>query len=381
MSYLDLLQFHAFCLTETGSRLSQYARAIEASVGQGDIVLDLGTGSGLLALLACQAGAGRVYAVESSDAVRLGELIAARSPFASRIEFVQSVSSLLTLRESVDVIVGDIHDTFGLQPGGITAVIDARSRFLRSGGTLIPRAIQLLAAPVEAALFYAREIDIWSQCVHGFDLSPIRPFAVGHVHAGRFNREDLLSDPVPVGAIDLQNTTTLRVGGTAESTARRDGIMHGICGCFVTTLGDGIQMQNVPGDSGTTNFAQAFFPLDRPVATAAGDRIAFTIDGHDGHAFRWRVDISRAGQHPFARFEHSTLEGVLVSPQSLGKQAHDHRPRLSPRGAMERSLLERFDGTASAIDLQKWLRERFGEFLPSDHEAESFLKATIERCG
>ncbi len=76
MSHLDLLQFHAFCLTETGTRLNEYARAIAASVREGDVVLDLGTGSGLLAVLACQAGARRVYAVESSDAVRLGELVA-----------------------------------------------------------------------------------------------------------------------------------------------------------------------------------------------------------------------------------------------------------------------------------------------------------------
>ena len=65
MSHLDLLQYHAFCLTNTGTRLTQYERAIAAVVRQGDVVLDLGTGSGLLAVLACRAGARRVYAIEA----------------------------------------------------------------------------------------------------------------------------------------------------------------------------------------------------------------------------------------------------------------------------------------------------------------------------
>jgi protein arginine N-methyltransferase 1 len=331
MAYLDLIQFHAFCLTETGSRLTQYARAIETGVREGDVVLDLGTGSGVLALLACRAGASRVYAVESSDAIRLGELVAAKTAFAPRIEFIQSVSSQLTLHDKVAVIVGDIHDTFGLQPGGLASFLDARNRFLQPGGTLIPRAIQLLVAPVEATAFYAREIDIWSGCVQGFDLSPVRPFAVSHVHAGRFNPEHLLAPPAPIASIDLASATTVRVNGTATSTAQRDGLMHGVCGCFVTTLANDVQMRNVPGDSDTTNFAQAFFPLDTPVPVVTGDKVSISIDSYDGQVCRWRVEISRAGHSPFAQFDHSTLDGLLLSPE-LQKQVLDPRIPLSPNG-------------------------------------------------
>jgi protein arginine N-methyltransferase 1 len=381
MSYLDLLQFHAFCLTETGSRLGQYARAIASTVRDGDVVLDLGTGSGLLAVLACRAGARRVYAVESSDAIRLGESLATTTDFRGRIEFIQCPSSQLVLPERADVIVADIHDTFGLQPGGLGSFSDAADRLLRPGGALIPRSIQLLVAPVEDPAFYAREIDVWARNVEGVDLSPIRPLAIGHVHAGRFTPERLLSSPLPIGAIDLAHLDTLHVGGTVTSTVTRGGHVHGVCGCFVTTLTGDIRIGNVPGDTGTTNFAQAFFPLDHPVAVEAGDMVSIGIESHDGHAARWQVEVSRAGQRPHARFDHSTLNGLLLTPQSLRKQASDYRPRLSARGSMERALLERFDGAVPALDLRKWLRDRFGDLLPTDREAESFLKATIERCG
>jgi len=325
MSHLDLLQYHAFCLTNTGTRLTQYERAIAAVVRQGDVVVDLGTGSGLLAVLACRAGARRVYAIEASDAVQIGTLITSTTEFAERIEFVHATSQKVALSEQVDVIVGDIHDTFGFQPGGLASIMDVRDRLLKPGGTLIPQATELMIAPLEAAALYAREIDVWNGCVHGVGLSSIRPFAVSHVHPGRFDSDQLLSPAAAIGTLDLARATSLHFSGSAVTTIHRDGIAHGLCGCFVTTLAGDIRMGNVPGDSSTTNFAQAFFPFDQPVSVAAGDEVSISIDSHDGHIARWRVAISRGGQR-HAQFDHSTLNGLLVSPASAASRLRRGKP-------------------------------------------------------
>ena len=325
MSHLDLLQYHAFCLTNTGTRLTQYERALAAVVRQGDVVLDLGTGSGLLAVLACRAGARRVYAIEASDAVQMGTLLTSTTEFAERIEFVHATSQKVALSEQVDVIVGDIHDTFGFQPGGLASIMDVRDRLLKPGGTLIPQATELMVAPLEAAALYAREIDVWNGCVHGVGLSSIRPFAVSHVHPGRFDPDQLLSPAAAIGTLDLARATSLHFSGSAVTTIHRDGIAHGLCGCFVTTLAGDIRMGNVPGDSSTTNFAQAFFPFDQPVSVAAGDEVSISIDSHDGHIARWRVAISRGGQR-HAQFDHSTLNGLLVSPVSAASRLRRGKP-------------------------------------------------------
>ena len=325
MSHLDLLQYHAFCLTNTGTRLTQYERAIAAVVRQGDVVLDLGTGSGLLAVLACRAGARRVYAIEASDAVQMGTLLTSTTEFAERIEFVHATSQKVALSEQVDVIVGDIHDTFGFQPGGLASIMDVRDRLLKPGGTLIPQATELMIAPLEAAALYAREIDVWNGCVHGVGLSSIRPFAVSHVHPGRFDSDQLLSPAAAIGTLDLARATSLHFSGSAVTTIHRDGIAHGLCGCFVTTLAGDIRMGNVPGDSSTTNFAQAFFPFDQPAPVAAGDEVSISIDSHDGHIARWRVAISRGGQR-HAQFDHSTLNGLLVSPASAASRLRRGKP-------------------------------------------------------
>jgi protein arginine N-methyltransferase 1 len=374
------LEFHAFCLTNTGSRLDQFAAAIAQCVTPGDTVVDLGAGSGILSFLACRAGARRVYAIEAGESIEFARMLAARNGFADRIEFIGTPSTHVVLPERVDAIVGDIHDTFGLQARGLAAIVDARDRWLRPHGVLIPCRIQLMTVPVEAPDLYRKAIDVWHMGIHGMDFSPLRSLAVNQPVAARIEGSQLLAEPTALATIDLMHVTNLHSGGTSCSTVLRDGVLHGVCGCFVTTLADGIHMGNVPGDSGTTNFAQAFFPIESPVTVSAGDRIAITLDTHDGSAARWQVEVLRASES-IARFEHSTLHAGGLSVQALRKQASDYRPTLTARGTVERDLLDRFDGNHSAAELESWLTTRAGSVLPSAGEAAAFLKQTIERCG
>ena len=169
----DDLQFHAWCLMQTGTRLDQFAKAMASRITPGDAVVDLGAGSGILTFLACMAGARRVYAIEAGESLSFARLLATDRTFHDRIEFINTRSTQVTLPERVDAIVGDIHDTFGLQPDGLAAFIDARDRFLKPDGWLIPSSVQLLVSPIEAADFYSTTIDVWEQRVHGIDLSPL----------------------------------------------------------------------------------------------------------------------------------------------------------------------------------------------------------------
>jgi protein arginine N-methyltransferase 1 len=374
------LEFHAFCLTDTGSRLDQFAAAIAARIRPGDTVVDLGAGTGILSFLACRAGARRVYAIEGGESLEFARLLAAQNGFADRVEFINKPSTHVVLPERVNAIVGDIHDTFGLQASGLTAMMDARDRFLAPGGVLIPRSIQLMVAPVEAPEIYQKRIDVWNTRVHGIDVSPLRALAVNQPGPARVERSQLLTALTAFATIELMHVSDPHVGGAVSCEVTRDGTMHGICGCFVTTLADGIRMGNVPGDSGTTNFAHAYFPIESPVRVRAADRIAIRLDNHDGIAVRWQADVRR-GAESIARFDHSTLQAMGLSIETLRKQSDEYRPLLTPLGAVERDLLDRFDGTHSAAELESWLASRSGSALPSSREAAAFLKQTIERCG
>src|SRR5690349_15960864 len=74
-------------IADTG-RTAAYARALRSRIDSSSVVLDIGTGAGILALLACRAGARRVYAVEPSDAIQVAREAAAANGFADRIQFI-----------------------------------------------------------------------------------------------------------------------------------------------------------------------------------------------------------------------------------------------------------------------------------------------------
>ena len=376
----SLLEFHAFLLTNTGARLDRFAKALAAAVRPGDTVLDLGAGSAILSILACRCGARRAYAVEDTDAVAFARALVAASPYRDRIEVIHARSFDVSLPERADVLVADVHSTFGLQERGLSAMIDARTRLVKPDGRVIPARMQLCVAPAEAAGLYEDTVNRWRSVVHGVDLAPMRELALNTIHPGRLATSDLLAPPAPLCTIDLGAVTDLHVAGQVRLQAARAGTLHGVCGGIVTTLVDRVDIGNLPGDPGTSNFAHAFLPIDTPVAVAEGDTLEIQVDTFDGEELRWIVTITAAGSGATRRFTHATFLSRPLSRDALRKRDPNYRPTLGARAQIERDLLNRIDGTRTVADLERWLAGHGQDRLAPQRLAE-MLATTIERCG
>lgn len=74
-------------------RVGKYSDAIQQVVKKGDIVADIGTGTGLLAFLYLKVGAKRVHAIERSSAIKWAKKIADRNRFSDKIIFHEQVAS------------------------------------------------------------------------------------------------------------------------------------------------------------------------------------------------------------------------------------------------------------------------------------------------
>ena len=74
-------------------RMGAFVRALREAVKPGAVVIDIGTGTGIFALLACRFGARRVYAIEPDDAIQVAREIAVANGCADRIEFIQAMST------------------------------------------------------------------------------------------------------------------------------------------------------------------------------------------------------------------------------------------------------------------------------------------------
>jgi 16S rRNA G966 N2-methylase RsmD len=378
----DLLEFHAFCLTATGTRLDQFAAALDRTITPGCVVLDLGAGFGILSFLACRRGARRVYAVEVTESAEFGRHLAASLGLADQVTFLRGTSFTTDLPEPVDVIVADVHAPFGLQEGGLSALRDAAGRWLKPGGTVIPDALEWFVAPVEAPDSYRHRVDVWRQSPQGLSLETIRAAAVNLPYPARFTPDHLLGPMTSLARAAVVSADAPSMSGRVSATVERAGTLHGVCGAMISTLAPGIVLSNVPGATETTNFACAFFPIETPLPVHAGDRVDIDIAVFDGLEARWSVAVTEGATGTTRRpSQHATLQAMPALAASLRRQAPGYRPRLTPAGKLAVALASRFDGTQTVAELDAWLASQIPGGPGAASRRSHLLKATIEQFG
>ena len=213
MSSSELLE-HAGYFRDV-HKLRAYERALADVVRPGDVVVDLGAGTGLLGLMAARAGAARVYMVDRGPILGLASEIAARNGLADRVIAVRSDSADLTLPELADVIVCDQIGGFVYDAGVLEFFDDARRRLLKPGGTMIPGSFTLHMAPVSAPAV-RENIDVWSTRPAGFDTEPLRQSAINN--EWRWMSPRLSS--VPVRQRSRPSTPGPWLASTRRSTSR-----------------------------------------------------------------------------------------------------------------------------------------------------------------
>ena len=125
MSY-SILQYGQMVGDRT--RVDGYFEALRNAIHPGSVVLDIGTGTGIFALLACRLGARKVYAIEPSDAISLARNIADANGCREKIDFLQEMSTKVTLPERADVIVSDLRGILPFCGRHISSIIDAPVR-------------------------------------------------------------------------------------------------------------------------------------------------------------------------------------------------------------------------------------------------------------
>src|SRR5512132_1946794 len=129
-------------------RTEAFRRAIASVVRPGDIVLDVGAGSGILSMFAARAGAARVYAVERTTVAVLAQELAAANGVAEIVRVIHGEVMDVELPERVDLIVSEWLGGFGIDEGMLVPVIVARDRWLKPGGVMIPYLVTAWAALV-----------------------------------------------------------------------------------------------------------------------------------------------------------------------------------------------------------------------------------------
>jgi hypothetical protein len=367
----DIVALHTSMLADT-VRTDAFRRAIDATVRRGDVVCDLGAGTGILALFAVSAGARRVFAVEEGPVAAIAREVIAANDAEGIVELVVGRSSSVDLPERADVLISETLWNLGVGEGIVHSVRDAQRRLLVSDARVVPQQIDLVLAPVESPKAY-RIVQTWTADLYGLDFTPLRQVASNVVHAAVLGEDELLADPARVGTVDLVNGGDDRLHATLRFEARRTGVLRGIGGWFDAVLAPGVRLSNAPPNE-ARSWAQSFLPLSEPVQIEENDTIDVGITlSLEGEQWLWSVK-ARGVEH-----RGSTLGGSLLSLAELRRTAPTRRPVLSDRGNAVVQLLEWLDGDTPVSDLGPRLRELYPRLFPSDEAAESLVREVLER--
>lgn len=360
------------------TRTDAYVEALRRAVRPGAVVVDIGTGFGFFAVIACQLGARHVYAIESNPVVRLGSDIARANGCADHITFIHNLSTHIDLPERADVILSDLRGNAPLFGQHIPAIKDARARFLAPGGMMMPQRDDLWVSLAEAPSVFELYSQPWTANKYGVDLRQCWQHESNRTLSGKVAPDQLLSEPVQWAALDYPTIDDPNVSATISAPIKRAGTAHGLRLWFETTLVDGIQYSNAPG-SPVNIYNYLFLPLSEPVETAEGDVLTLFLQANlvgEDYVWRWDTTITDSAGQSKAAFKQSTFFSQRFDPAALHKRSPDYRPRLSGDGDLLRVALELMAQQMPLREMADRLLARFPERF-ADRQAALQLAGSL----
>jgi protein arginine N-methyltransferase 1 len=374
---VGILHYHASLLADD-ERVDRFRDAIHEVVRPGDVVVDIGTGTGLLAYFACQAGAARVFAIEEGPVVSLGREIALINRFADRVEFLHDSSFAVELPERADVLISETLWNFGVGEGLADVLADAR-RFLKPDARIIPAGVELHVAAIQSDECYAMLHDRPADR-HGIDLSPIRHYQVNNVQMPHLDAGGFLGPAALLHTLRCDEPASSDLDAAVTVAVTTTGVLHGILGWFRARLSPGVALDNAP-PSVHSSWAHAFFPVQNPVGVRPGDEISIRLQSAAaGSIWRWHTEVERAG-NPVVAYDQTSRASFPHTADSANADGGPTGPRPNLHGEVVAWVLQAMDGTRSVEQLETDVLDRFGRRFGEPGEAAGLVRRTAEALG
>lgn len=283
------------------ARTRSFLAAVEELTGPSDIVLDIGSGTGVLAVGAARAGAQEVFAIEASAMADKARALAEANDVADRLTVIQAWSTRAELPRRATLLVTETLGNDPLDEHIIDIVADAKKRLLAPGARLIPNRIDLygvlveLPQPVrERYAFRPSSAAKWS-ARHGIDFSVLaEPPPSGYMVTLRQAEAALLrelSQPKLLGSVDLNTGALGFAQGTSELIASEAGECAGVLSFWEAALTPSITISTRPSRSAPENSWAANLWLEPEARkVVSGDVVSVAVKSR---ASRTQVEVLR----------------------------------------------------------------------------------------
>lgn len=359
-------------------RLPAYRRALAQVLRPGAVVADLGTGTGVMALIACRLGAGHVYAIEPNDAIWVAREVAAANGLGDRITFFQECSEGITPPRRCDVVLSDLRGCLPLFEQHLPTLIDARERWLAPGGALIPQRDVIRGALVSSAKTYEDFAGPWRHLGTDIDMEAARTRTINTLGKCHLTPDELRSEPQRWAEIDYRTVADPHCEGRLHLTVTRGGPVHGVVLWFDAELVPGIGFSNAPG-APKLSYGQYFFPFQEPLPAAAGDSVSIFLRARligEDYVWQWTTawspaDATRARP---VRYQQSSFLGTPLSPERLRRSEAGHRPSLGPEGRRQLQVLAGMNGQLTLEELAARLAASEPQHFPDLPRALAYVR-------
>lgn len=356
-------------------RLDAFKVAIVRTVRTGDRVVDLGCGSGVLGLLCLDAGASHVVAIDESAMADIARLSFSQAGYDSNVTVIQDHSARVSIPDPVDVVICDNVGYFGFDYYVLGSLSDARKRFLKPGGRLMPGRLRFYAAAVQASDIYHKASGWRAENIPAM-LRWLDRYAINTKYPVTLKRDDVLSEPVLLAEIDLHKDVAEFLSWNATTVVDRAGVVHGLAGWFEAELAPGVWMTNSPLAEAVIDRPQAFLPISEAVAVRAGERMEFSVKARPAeHLLAWTLNFVASAK----RFSHSTWNGMPVSREDLQRVHKDRVPKISRYGQARRIVLGYCDGVRTAAEIGQAVLRDYPKLFPSDKAIIQFVDRILAR--
>jgi len=260
----DSFPVHIRMLNDKARTLA-FQKAIRATVGPNDIVLDIGTGNGILAATAAMAGAKHVYAVERTEFIEVARAVFKANGIADKITLIKGDSSNISLPEKATVLVSEIIGNDPFDEGILRTFNDANQRLLTADARVIPQSISVFAMAVEAPAHKHNQLQITKDNLHnwkewyGIDFSAFLDFNDDReVHklsqkSAAVKNWNMLSAPLELANIDLKNNNNKVEAIERQLALTGSGILNGVLLYFETHLSENNVLSLHPNEVADSN--------------------------------------------------------------------------------------------------------------------------------
>ncbi len=294
-AYLSLTrtvpEWHVPMMNEQ-NRNQAYFDALKAVVKSDSNVFEIGTGSGLLAMMAAKLGAKQVNTCESVPLIaETAQQIIADNQFEKTINVIAKKSTDITvgtdLNEKADILVSEIFSSELLGEHVLPSLEDAKKRLLKPHGKVIPA-----AGSIMIALFTGDDIkrNLQVEDAFGFNLQGFNKIASKKRMIARNDLNiDLLSDGVAAFSFDFEGDSNFPAQSKClQITATKSGICYGLVQWMQLNMnGDSkVMFENHPSQtSKVSNWQQCAYLFDAPIAVKAGQIVV--INAAHNRAVPW----------------------------------------------------------------------------------------------